>query len=334
MRSNITNFAVLAVALTFVGGATVSAEEALVQIPFESHGMNCTFNELAIEYMCTWQGLKPVFTIEDLKEYQSVMSEERYNEEVEKLNEAAMAEIMIEQAKLTPNELMIEKIEDKLDHGVATAQDSVYMNLLKTLETCEQGQGRTAAIQAERIFEVASFDKWQYNNISYSGAVGVLVLAIEECTAQKEVYKLSVGYQNFLTGDDDVQYSLAHTYTPDVQALNFADHTATHTNVNQALICDNNQFADTHKKQFGCEVLYDGKTVEQIEYENEVRFGTDGLISYQSDALDNYHEFMTSYGNIQATIEDKKVQELIAVPISNEWKESNNFYQNQLKNGD
>ena len=27
---------------------------------------------------------------------------------------------------------------------------------------------------------------------------------------------------------------------------------------------------------------------------------------------------------------DKKVQELIAEPIANEWKENNNFYQNHL----
>jgi hypothetical protein len=189
----------------------------------------------------------------------------------------------------------------------------------------------TAPFQGIREVTKSSFDKWSYNNIDYSGQVLEIVLAIEECRAQIHVFKAGVGYQNFPTGDDDYQFSLQDVYTSDVQAVNFADHTSTHRNINQALICDNNQFADTHKVQFGCEVLYDGKTAEQIKRENELRFGTDGMINYQSETLDNYHAFMDTYGNRQATTDDKKVEEEIALPISNEWKENNNFYQNHLE---
>ena len=78
-------------------------------------------------------------------------------------------------------------------------------------------------------------------------------------------------------------------------------------------------------------MLYDGKTVAEIERENEIRFGTDGLIKYKSENLDNYHDFLKSYGNQQATTEDKKIQEEIAIPIANAWKETHNFYQNSLK---
>jgi hypothetical protein len=42
-------------------------------------------------------------------------------------------------------------------------------------------------------------------------------------------------------------------------------------------------------------------------------------------------DFLNNYGNQQATTEDKKVQELIAEPIANEWKEDHNFYQNHLE---
>lgn len=104
--------------------------------------------------------------------------------------------------------------------------------------------------------------------------------------------------------------------------------------IDRSLICDNRQFADTQKVQFGCEILYDGKTAEQIRLENELRFGTDGTIEYESQVLDDYYGFMENYGNRQATIEDKKVEEEIAIPIANEWKEDHNFYQNQLKNED
>jgi hypothetical protein len=322
------------VALITIGmTGTVYAENVEVVVPFDSHGQTCTFDELAVEFQCVWQGYKEVYTMEDLKEYKELLSVERYDQEIQKLNEQALAEIAIEQAKLTPDELTIQKIEKKLNKGIATAQDSVHMNLLKQLDTCQQGyDANTAPFQEKREVTKSSFDKWSYNNIDYSGQVLEIVLAIEECRAQIHVFKAGVGYQNFPTGDDDYQFSLQDVYTSDVQAVNFADHTSTHRNINQALICDNNQFADVHKVQFGCEVLYDGKTAEQIKLENELRFGTNGTIEYKSQVLDDYYGFMDTYGNRYATVEDKKVEEDIAFPISEAWKENNNFYQNSLKN--
>ena len=321
------------VALITIGmTGTVYAENVEVVVPFTSHGQTCTFDELAVEFQCVWQGFKEVYTMEDLKEYKELLTVERYDQEIQKLNEIAFAEIAVEQAKLTPNEKTIQSIEKKLNKGIATARDSVHMNLLKELDTCLQGSdANTAPFQTAREITKSSYDKWMYNNVQYEGQVLEIVLAIEECKAQIHVFKAGVGYQNFPTGDDDYQFSLQDVYTSDVQAVNFADHTSTHRNVNQALICDNNQFADTHKAQFGCEILYDGKTAEQIRLENELRFGTDGLIGYQSETLDKYHAFLDTYGNRQATVDDKKVEEEIATPISNEWKENNNFYQNHLE---
>ena len=78
-------------------------------------------------------------------------------------------------------------------------------------------------------------------------------------------------------------------------------------------------------------MLYDGLSAEEIKRQNEVRFGTDGKISYESQVLTDYMDFLSNYGNKLATAEDKKVQELIAEPISNEWKEDHNFYQNHLE---
>jgi hypothetical protein len=321
------------VALITIGmTGTVYAENVEVVVPFTSHGQTCTFDELAVEFQCVWQGFKEVYTMEDLKEYKELLSVERYDQEIQKLNEQALAEIAIEQAKLTPDEKTIQKIEKKLNKGIATAQESVHMNLLKELDTCLQGSdANTAPFQTAREITKSSYDKWSYNNISYEGQVLEIVLAIEECRAQIHVFKAGVGYQNFPTGADDYQFSLQDVYTSDVQAVNFADHTSTHRNINQALICDNNQFADTHKVQFGCEVLYDGKTAEQIKLENELRFGTDGVIEYKSQVLTDYYGFMDTYGNRQATTDDKKVEEEIATPIANEWKEHNNFYQNHLE---
>jgi len=306
------------------------AETSVVEVPFDSHGQSCNFDEIAVEYHCTWQGIVEKFTIEDLEEYKDILSEQTYNQEIQRLNEEALAEIAIEKAKLSPNELKIQQLEDRLDRGIATARDSVLMNLLKTLDTCQQGMDeRTMHFQTAREFEIAEFNLWSVNNVKYDGALGKIVMAIEECEAQEEVYKLGVGYQNFDFGSK--QYSLNDKFTPDIQAVNYDSLLATSNAVNTSLICDSNQHSQQYKQQFGCVVLYDGLDEESIRAQNAIRFGTDGSMNYQSQVLDDYNEFLGTYGNQQATAEDKKVQELIAEPIANEWKENHNFYQNSLR---
>ena len=143
------------VALITIGmTGAVYAETATVEIPFDSHGSTCTFDELSVEFQCVWQGFKEVYTLEDLENYKDLLTEERYDQEIQKLNEQALAEIAEEKAKLTPNEKTIQEIEEKLAMGIATVTDSVYMNLLKELNTCKQGMDRqTAPFQEPREFD-------------------------------------------------------------------------------------------------------------------------------------------------------------------------------------
>jgi len=266
------------VALITIGmTGAVYAETATVEIPFDSHGSTCTFDELSVEFQCVWQGFKEVYTLEDLENYKDLLTEERYDQEIQKLNEQALAEIAEEKAKLTPNEKTIQEIEEKLAKGIATVTDSVYMNLLKELNTCKQGMDRqTAPFQEAREFEISEFNLWQVNNVPVEGHLGDLVMAVEECRGQQKLLKVvGQGYAGMPTGEDDKQFSLLEHFEG-VQALNFDDHTATHRNIDKSLICGNNQYPLTHQAQFGCEVLYDGKTLEQIKAENEARFGTDG----------------------------------------------------------
>jgi len=319
------------VALLSIGAfSAVYAETTTVEVPFNSHGQTCNFDEIAVEYMCVWQGFKEVYTLEDLKDYKELLTVERYDQEIQKLNEQALEEIAIEQAKLTPNEKTIQSIEKKLDRGTATARDSVLMNLLKELNTCKQGMDeRTSHFQTAREFEISDFQLWSVNNVKYDGVLGKLAMAIEECEAQEEVYNLGVGYQNFDFGSK--QYSLHDKFTPDIQAVNYDNLLATSNAINSSLICDSNQHTQQYKQQFGCVVLYGGLDAESIKAQNELRFGTDGLIHYQSKVLDDYHEFLGKYGNLEATVEDKKVEEAIAEPIANAWKDDNNFYQNHLE---
>ena len=315
--------------------SAVYAETATVEVPFDSHGQSCSFDELAVEFHCVWQGMIPDPTFESMQEIRDLISAERYQQEIDRLNEEALTAIAEEKAKLTPNELVILEIENKLARGIATATDSVYMNLLKELDTCQQGMDKqTAPFQGAREFEISEFNLWSVNNVKYDGKLGEIVMAIEECRAQHKLLKVvGEGYSNMPTGEDDYQFSLLVEYEG-IQAVEFDKFTSTTRDIDRSAICDNRQFADTQKSQFGCEVLYDGKTVEQIKAENEARFGTDGKIHYQSALLGEYHEFMKSYGNKVATVEDKANAEKFAEPIAKEMIENNNFVQNQLRNGE
>jgi hypothetical protein len=330
MLAKITALAVLSVLFTLGGSAY--AETATVEVPFTSHGSTCSFDEIAVEFHCVWQGMIPEPTFESMQEIRDLISAERYQQEIDRLNEEALTEIAEEKAKLTPNEKTIQKIEQKLAMGIATATESVYMNLLKELNTCKQGMDRqTAPFQEAREFEISEFNLWQVNNVPVEGHLGELVMAVEECRGQQKLLKVvGEGYSSMPTGDDDVQFSLLVEYEGQ-QALNFDDHTATHRNIDRSLVCDNNQFPNTHKAQFGCEILYDGKTMEQIKRENEARFGTDGKIQYTSELLAKYHEYLNNNFRY-ATVEDMAHEEAIAEPIAKEMIESNHFVQNAMRN--
>ena len=322
------------VALITIGmTGAVYAETATVEVPFTSHGQSCSFDELSVEFHCVWQGIPEEITEDNIEELKDLITQGMYDAEIAKLNEQALAEIAVEKAKLTPNERTILAIENKLLQGEATASESVLMNLLKKLDTCQQGMDKqTAPFQTAREFEISRFHLWQVNNIPYEGQLGEIVMAVEECRGQQALLRVvGDGYAGMPTGEDDKQFSLLEHFEGQ-QALNFADHTATHRNIDRSLVCDNHQFANTQKAQFGCEILYDGKTMEQVQRENEARFGTDGVINYQSDTLDKYNKFMESYGNYLATAEDWDRQADIAEPIAREMIESNDFYKNELKN--
>ena len=323
--------AVLGLLLLMNGAGMVQAEKATIDVPFDSVGTSCWYDEVKIEYHCKWEGMNQIFTLEDLKEYQDVLSNEIYDQEIEKLNQKALEEIAAEKAKLTPNEKIIAAIELKLDRGIATASDSVLRNLLLDLDKCYQGMDRTAAIQTYREFEISGFKQLESNNVKIDGILGKIALSIQECKAQKEVFKLAVGYQNMLTGEDDYQFSLQDKFTPDIQSIPFEKFTRTTLEIDRSAICNDSQHHDQYKEQFGCIVLYDGMDEDSIRLENEIRFGTDGKINYQSQVLDDYMEFMNNYGNKHATAQDKQIQADIAEPIANEWKKDHNFYQNSLE---
>ena len=61
------------VTLLAIGVTFAYAETSTVEVPFDSHGQSCWYDEMSVEYHCTWQGVVEKFTIEDLKEFKHML---------------------------------------------------------------------------------------------------------------------------------------------------------------------------------------------------------------------------------------------------------------------
>ena len=323
-----TIIAVLA-ALFITGAGIAYGETVTIQVPFDSHGTSCNFDEIAVEYHCTWQGTTPTpMSIEELEEFKGGIHDRIIDEAIAKLEAQALEEIATQQAILTPTEKLIEKLEKKYAKGTLSGPDVVLLKMLYELDTCKQGMdNRTLHIQIPREFEISLADDYLFNHVNYDNKLGELVRAIEECKGQQHIYKASIGYEHMVGGEADVQFDHRAQFEG-ISAIPYEKFTATSNEIDMSAICDNHQFSDQHKAQAGCEVLYDGKTSEQIKRENELRFGNSGVIGYQSKVLDNYFEFLNNYGNRQATTQDKQIQADITEPIARKMIEGNPFYQN------
>ena len=309
------------VALLFIGVTFAYAEEpgwvteeSLVVVPFDYHGQSCWL-ESETTYQCVWEGYIEPFTVEDLEQFKHALSDEVYAEELAKLQAEEI--VIVKVPKLTEHEQKVQALEDKLIKGVATVDDSVLYHLLTQLDTCQQGMdSRTAPFQNAREFTVSEYTQWTINHVEYKQEIGKLVKAIEECEAQQVIYKLSVGYENMPTGEDDYQYSLL-VELEGVQALDFELYNKNSKRIDMNGICDNNQYTWSNKIMMGCEDtrVYDGTTHK----------GTSGTIKYFSQIMGEYNEYLQN-NNKYATVEDKHSQELIAQPIAQEILESNLWY--------
>jgi hypothetical protein len=310
----------LSVVLSTITFAEIYAEEATVEVPFDYHGQSCTFNEVAIEYQCTWQGTYDTLTIGELLEIKGVLSERVYEEELAKLTESLIVKDII--PELTDNEKTIQKLELKLEDGTMKTPDAVLLQMLRTLDECQQGLGNSSAIQEERTFVISEWTHWEVTNVQVIGQLGELVMAIEECKAQQvlENQILTVMYKHF--EDANRAGNFDHLgMLEGVSAIPFAQYTKSDFKVDIRVICNGHQYADTYKIQMGCDPpQYDGFTYPE----------GNGFISYYSPIIEEYTFFMMDYGNKQATPHDKQVQANIAEPIARDLIEDNLFYQNKL----
>lgn len=299
--------------------STYTSEESIIQVPFDYTGYSCWLESEQV-YQCTWQGYIEPFTIEDLEQFKHALSEEVYQEELEKL-ELRNTPIVIEEPVFTETELKIKELEKKLLSGNAEAKDSVYLNALKELNTCLAGQTgtRSAPIQNAIEFEITEFTLWKANNIDIGNdKLGIILKNTEACRAQLvlEHKVLSEQYRNLVDGEADVTYSLLEELEG-VQALDYELYTKNSDRIDMNGICDNNQYTWKNRIMMGCE--------DTRVFEGTTHKGTSGMISYFSGTIGEYQKYLNE-NNRYATQADKDNAEKIAEPILKEMLEENSWY--------
>jgi hypothetical protein len=300
-----------------------SAEKITIDVPFDSHGTNCfiTDNVNELLYTCIFEGNIQTFTQEDLKIFESVLTENQVDEIIQQLEQEELKAIT--ESKITPNDKLILKLEQKRDNGNIDSQDIVLLQMIKELELCSQGVGRSSVIQEYNEFDISNYASYQFNHIKVEGMIGELVKNIEICKAQNvlETQILSQQYNSISVFNDNPTFSLLEHYQG-LSALPFDKLTATTTDIDMSAICDNHQFTRSYKDIMGCEsIKYDGFTYPK----------GNGFISYYSPILEEYTFFMQDYGDKQATEKAKQIQADKAGLIAREMIESNHFWKNHNK---
>jgi hypothetical protein len=299
----------------------VYAEKVEIDVPFDQHGYNCTIldtvNELT--YTCIFEGNIQTFTLQDLKEFESILTDKQIDEIIESLNQEKLKQIEIEKAKLTPNEQLIYSLEQKRDNGGISSQDIILLHMIKELELCYQGLGRSEAIQTYNEFEITNYLNYKFNHIEVVGKIGNIVKQMEVCKAQHtlENKTLSQRYQNLVVNSEDIQFNHRDQFKG-ISAIPFEKFTATSTEIDMSAICDNNQQTRQYKDMMGCgnPIIYDGYTLDK----------SDGVINYYSSSMEKYQTFMKDYGNIQATAQDKQIEIDKATVIKEKLLQENTWY--------
>ena len=134
------------------------AEENTVNVPFTSHGNSCTFDEIAIEYHCVWQGTPDKMTRETLEEFKEHLTVEEYIE--------ALDDILEEEAKAEcfdnpecPLGIYNPTPEPETPVSPERASDKELIKKINNIlaaedPRCYQGFGTTAGVQDVRDFSI------------------------------------------------------------------------------------------------------------------------------------------------------------------------------------
>ncbi len=198
-------------AIFTVGAIEVYGERSTIEVPFDYHGTNCTFDQEKVIYTCTWQGSSETITkkgIQDAGEHPPAQILEQSKD----AHELAVEEkLEIEQ---TEPERLIERIQDKIDRGTASDADLELIRVLEEVQTkCYFGIDEGRLIQKFQEFDLPDTDT-DHNpqtNLSFKTNVALkkIYLLLEACEAW-DVYKVEQLGAEYLNNIDDDSTSQGH----------------------------------------------------------------------------------------------------------------------------
>jgi len=276
------------------------AEKVEIDIPFESHGYSCSLVDSTEEltYTCIFQGNIQTFTLEDLKKFEAILTQEEINQAIETIEKLELEKIQEE--SITENDRLILHLEQKTMSNYYTTEELVLLHMLYELEMCYQGLGRSAVTQDYREFEISNYINYKNNHveIKVGQKLGDLAMNMEECYAQQKLENMvfSEQYNNMVVGENDITFSLLDHYQG-LQAVPYDKLKSTDNKIDMSAICDSNQHSRQYKDLMNCpKPQYDGYTLDK----------TNGVVTYYSSTLEKHGNFMKDYGNLKATNEDKK----------------------------
>jgi hypothetical protein len=240
------------------------AEESTVSVPFDFVGQSCTFDEIAIEYHCVWQGTPDKMTLEDLEGFKDVLTDEEYLEAFDSIVEDQVREAeSVKEEKKTPAEIKLDNlIADCRDSNGCSYADKEYIDALRTLfDSCELGIDAGARIQSYEFLQLPE-DRpdtlfKSINLANYQGLRQIL-LDIEACDGWN-VFKPQIEQYNnihldYRQGEADYHANHAmsgYTYDPYFTApLDFKGEETK----SWITGCEHNYWAQNLKRQNGCDM--------------------------------------------------------------------------------
>jgi len=280
----------LAVLVSVTLTSYAHAENSTVEVPFDSHGQSCWFNELEVEYHCTWQGINEVVTEEEIIQYQQVMKE----------RQETIDNIITEHIKkptLTYREKQLDRYEEiyerLLEIENPSAHEREYISLLENLAECRSGYGQSKGIFEDRWFPISHTwindgEAWM-KSFDYRGLEAELHKNIEECKAVRTVLNpvtLGVWYESRAIADEYDKNIYHGDRAKDVPVWT---QERVNSQSNQQLpkdvdVCEfDDRYSEHTKRYFGCNETIVGETINPkgfIEYSNDIE---DRWIQYQED---------------------------------------------------
>lgn len=237
------------------------AEESIVEVPFDFHGQSCTFDEIAIEYHCVWQGTPDKMTPEDLEDFKDVLTDKEYAEILDDLIEEGEANI-VEEPKKTPEEIKVERLLKQTD---LSEGDAATLRALANLaDACEIGIEEGARIQDYGKFILPDRDITVDNvNLKNYPDLRDILMKIEECTYWNEYRaKYLVQYLDMVLDDETIiDHHSNHATSGYVYNEYFVaplDPKSEETK-SKVAICTHSLYGEQFKKQMGCHI---GKNYE------------------------------------------------------------------------